>query len=114
MRYLASIAVILILATTLGHGQSAVEDFSQAPQPRVHMFPNPAVDYLHVRLEGVDVSKLQLAVHNIIGNEIPVEVEPVALDEVRIRVKEFPVGYYLLALRDEESNFKGTYKFVKR
>jgi Secretion system C-terminal sorting domain len=81
----------------------------------VHLFPNPASDYLHVRLENtVDITTLRIALHNIIGNEIPVEIDYIGSSELRIRVKEFSMGYYLLALHHEESNFKGTYKFLKR
>lgn len=81
---------------------------------KVQLFPNPATDFLHVKLDNVKVADLDLSIHNIIGNKIPVEIEFLGENEFRIRVKEFAIGYYLLAMQEEESNFKGTYKFLKR
>lgn len=87
---------------------------AQDPQTKIQMFPNPASEYLHVKIEGVNVANLQIAVHNIIGNVVTSEVELVGEYEFRLRVKDLTTGYYLLAMRDEGSSFKGTYKFLKR
>lgn len=116
MRSLNLIALFLLCFTVFAQAQSAFEEntAAQDPQAKVSMFPNPASEYLHVKVEGVKVDNLQVAVHNIIGNVITVEIEVIADNEFRLRVKEFTTGYYLLALRDEDSAFKGTYKFLKR
>jgi hypothetical protein len=34
--------------------------------------------------------------------------------EVRVRVKDLTMGYYLIAVREDQSQFRGTYKFLKR
>lgn len=116
MRTLNLIALFLLCFTVLSNAQSVFEDASatQDPQAKIQLYPNPATEYLSVKLDGVKVTNLKIAVRNIIGNEIPTEVEFIGDDELRIRVKDFTIGYYLLALRDEDSNFKGTYKFLKR
>jgi hypothetical protein len=80
----------------------------------VHLFPNPTTEFLNIRLEHVNVDGLKVSMHNIIGNEITVETEKIDEHELRIRVKDFDAGYYLLALKDDQSNFRGTYKFLKR
>ncbi len=80
----------------------------------VNIFPNPATEWVHVRLEHVNVDKVHVSMHNIIGNEINIETERIDDHELRVRVKDFDAGYYLLALKDEQSNFRGTYKFLKR
>jgi Secretion system C-terminal sorting domain len=104
-----------MLTATLAVAQSSFEESnSLQSKAKVQLFPNPAIEYLHVIVEGVDVGNLSLVVRNIIGNDIPVEVELLNTNEFRVRVKEFSTGYYLLAMRDEASNFKGTYKFIKR
>ncbi len=87
---------------------------TQDPQAKIQLYPNPATEFLSVKLEGIKVSNLKVAVHNIIGNEMPVEVDFLGDDELRLRVKDFNTGYYLLALYDEATNFRGTYKFLKR
>ena len=80
----------------------------------VQIFPNPTVEYVHVRIEQVKAADLKLTLHNIIGNEMSVESEIVDEHEVRIRVKDLDAGYYLIALRDDKIHFRGTYKFLKK
>ncbi len=77
------------------------------------LFPNPTVDYVHIRFEHVNIDNIIVSMHNIIGNEVAIETEQIDDHELRIRVKDFDAGYYLLALKDEQSKFRGTYKFLK-
>lgn len=116
MRSLNLIAVFLLCFTVFAQAQSAFEDnfVAQDPQAKIHMYPNPASEYLHVKIEGINVANLQIAVHNIIGNVVASEIELIGENEFRLRVKDMTTGYYLLAMRDEASTFKGTYKFLKR
>jgi hypothetical protein len=53
-------------------------------------------------------------VHNIIGNRINIETEVIDEHTLRVKVKDLASGYYLLAIKDPESKFRGTYKFLKR
>ncbi len=96
--------------TTYESEQGIKNDISKS----VHIFPNPAVEYVHVKLENVKVENVKVTMHNIIGNEINIETEVIDEHELRIRVKDFDAGYYLLALKDDQSKFRGTYKFLKR
>ena len=80
----------------------------------VHVFPNPAEEFVHIRVDQLKSSEIKLTIHNIIGNEIPAEIETVDEHEIRVRVKDFATGYYLVALRDDKKNFRGTYKFLKK
>jgi hypothetical protein len=80
----------------------------------VHIYPNPAVDYVHIRLDRLSTGNIKLTVHNIIGNQVEVETEVIDDHEIRVRVKDLNSGYYLVALKDDEDRFKGTYKFLKR
>jgi hypothetical protein len=80
----------------------------------VSIFPNPAIEFLNVKFDEPIAKKARLTVHNVIGNIVEVESETIDEHEIRLRVKDLPVGYYLLAVRDEESNNRGTIKFLKR
>lgn len=111
--------VFLASAIQSGMAQSQPED--QPPvmaevnlTKTVHLFPNPATEFVDVKLDHFPAQHVKLTVHNIIGNELQVDTE--ILDEhlIRVRVKELATGYYLLAIKDEDSNFRGTYKFLKR
>lgn len=80
----------------------------------VQMYPNPASDYLTVKLPTPNASSVQLAMHSVIGNALNIEKEQIDDYEVRIRVKDLPSGYYFLSIKEEHSGLKATYKFLKR
>jgi hypothetical protein len=119
---LVKLFLIVILASTiqLVRAQSIHTDEQpmamdqRDPIKLVHIFPNPATEYLHVKLEHVAAAKAKITVHTIIGNEMPVETEIVDEHEIRIRVKDFVSGYYLLAVKDDDAKIRGTFKFLKR
>jgi hypothetical protein len=117
MRIFYSIVFLLFTVAFAATGQ-AREDYDfqtkRVNSKSVHIFPNPAVDFVHIRMDNVPVRSITLTVHNIIGNEIPVETEVVDEYELRIRVKDLVSGYYLIAVKFEENHFRGTYKFLKR
>lgn len=87
---------------------------NQETTRNVQIYPNPATEFLHIKLEQVPADKVVLTLHNIIGNEMEIETEVISEYELRVRVKDLASGYYLLAIRDEGSNFRGTYKILKR
>jgi hypothetical protein len=80
----------------------------------VHLFPNPATEDVYVELDQFPAANVNVTVHTIIGNELQVEKEVVDEHLIRVRVKDLASGYYLLAVKDEDSKFRGTYKFLKR
>ncbi|HEU5292758.1 MAG TPA: T9SS type A sorting domain-containing protein [Cyclobacteriaceae bacterium] len=80
----------------------------------ISIYPNPAVDFLNVKLGELNAHHARVTLYNILGNEVQAEVEVVEDHEVRVRVKELSTGYYLLAVRDDKTQFRGTYKFLKR
>ncbi|MEP6736248.1 MAG: T9SS type A sorting domain-containing protein [Chryseolinea sp.] len=108
------VCCLALVGSALAQAPSGFEtemgDFTKS----VHIFPNPTTEYVNVRLEHVSVDGLKVTVHNLIGNEINIETEKISDHEIRIRVKEFDAGYYLMTLKDDHSNFKGIFKFLKR
>ncbi len=97
-------------------GQSHDESYANPQEiiKNTQVFPNPSVDYLHVRFENPIAKTAKIIVHSIIGNEIELESEIVDEYEVRLKVKELNTGYYILAVHDQSNNTKGTFKFLKR
>lgn len=120
MRFLRLIFVVFVLpAFQLAMAQSQPENQPPASQEinltkSVHLFPNPATEFVDVQLDHFPADNVQLTVHNIIGNELQVETEVLDENLIRVKVKDLASGYYLLAVKDEESKFRGTYKFLKR
>jgi hypothetical protein len=80
----------------------------------IHLFPNPAVEFLSVKFQEPVARTTQITLHNIIGSSLEVERETIDDFEVRLRVKDLPSGYYLLALKDERNQQSGAVKFLKR
>jgi hypothetical protein len=119
MRF-AKFILVLTLALTAGlaYGQNqpdevpilAERDLSHS----IHIFPNPAVEYVHVKTMDFPSSKIKIAVHNILGNKMEIETEIVDEHELRVKVKDLASGYYLLAIKDDDAKFRGTFKFLKR
>lgn len=108
--------LMLLLAATVAVAQQK-EELAQPERvfiKAVTLFPNPATDYLSVKFEEPHARAMHVVVHNIVGNVLAIETELVDAYEVRVRVKELPAGYYFLALRDEQTQAKSTYKFLKR
>jgi hypothetical protein len=111
--------VIALAAAQVGMAQSFNEPVPLAAQEvnlakSVHLFPNPATEDIFIELDHFPAENVVVTVHTIIGNELQVEKEVVEDNLIRVRVKDLASGYYLLAIKDEESKFRGTYKFLKR
>lgn len=101
----------------MGYGQtegSAIYQEVSLPDKLVQMYPNPASDYLTVKLPTPNASSVQLAMHSVIGNVLNIEKEQIDAYEVRLRVKDLPSGYYFLSIKEENSGLKASYKFLKR
>jgi len=109
--------VLALLVAQRSMGQAREEHLfpdKGDPGKSVSLFPNPATDYLTIRFELPHAKKIKLAMNTIIGNSLEVEAEVVDDFELRLRVRDLPSGYYLLAIHDSESNSQSTYKFLKR
>jgi hypothetical protein len=110
---------LLAAAAQTGWAQAQTEETASYTPERdisksVHIFPNPATEFVHVKLEQFPASKVKLTLHNIIGNQVEIESEIVDEHEIRVKVKDLASGYYLLAVREEEAKYRGTFKFLKR
>jgi hypothetical protein len=120
MRFIQLLSAILMLSAfqlSLAQSQPETEPLVSAEvnlTRSVHLFPNPATEYVNVKLDHFPADNVQITVHSIIGNELQVQTEVLDENVIQVKVKDLASGYYLLAVKDEESNFRGTYKFLKR
>ena len=111
------VGLVMMSRAGLGQGREEVSlpGYQHTDLTRsVKLYPNPTTEFLSVRFEQPSARHIQLTLHNIIGNSLEIESEIVDDNEVRLKVKDLPAGYYLLAVKDESSGFKGVYKFLKR
>lgn len=109
------LVTVFVAATNLGFAQNnTFYSESQSVEKQVQLYPNPATDYLVVKLSAPRASAVQLAMHSVIGNVLPMDRAIINDYEVRLSVRDLPSGYYFLTIKDEESDLKSTYKFLKR
>ena len=119
LNLILSFSLLLFLSgAAFGQNQEAVAyvpektDFDLSKS--ITVYPNPAIDYINIKLSTLEAATAKITVYTILGSELQVEKETVNDHEVRIRVKDIAAGYYLIAIRDEQIHFKATYKFLKR
>ena len=107
---------LFLSGTAFGQSQEAVAyvpektDLSKS----ITVYPNPATDYINIKLSTLEASIAKVTLYTILGSELQVEKETVNEHEVRLKVKDLAAGYYLIAVRDEQLKFKATYKILKR
>jgi hypothetical protein len=122
MRHLSlilSFALLLFLSSSaFGQNQDVVAYTTEKAEfdlaKSITVYPNPATDFINIKLSTLDASTAKISLYTILGNELAVEKENVDDHEVRIKVKDIAPGYYFIAVRDEQLHFKATYKVLKR
>ncbi|MEJ2006228.1 MAG: T9SS type A sorting domain-containing protein, partial [Cyclobacteriaceae bacterium] len=80
----------------------------------VSLYPNPATDYIQVKIQNSTLEEPTVILYNVLGNEVEVTLREEEEGIYNIDIANIPAGYYFLAIRDEKSYFRETYKFVKR
>lgn len=115
---LSFVLLLFLSGTAFGQNQDVISYVPEKPQfdlaKSITVYPNPATDYINIKLSTLEVSTAKITVYTILGSELTVEKETVDDHEIRIKVKDLAPGYYLIAVRDEQLKFKATYKFLKR
>lgn len=106
--------VSLVVLGQEGTGRVSLDPEAVYATRGVQLYPNPATEYLIVKLNDPIAHNVKLAMHSVIGNVLDFEREQVNEFEVRLQVKDLPAGYYFLSINDEESGFRASYKFLKR
>lgn len=120
MKKISAILILVLTAGLFGNafaqgsGEIGFKTNSLSEINKVEIFPNPSVDFLNIEISNSKLKKPVLELYSIIGNVVKVELEEVEENKFRINVQSIPSGYYLLSIRDKESHFKETYKFLKR
>lgn len=85
-------------------------DFSN----QIEVYPNPSIDYIVVNIRNSTLRETSFELHSIIGNTVKVDAENVGSDKYRINIKNFNPGYYFVVVKDDFSQFKEAYKFLKK
>ena len=113
------LALFLFAAAPVAFGQQSGELNRFAvtaldEENRVSLYPNPAIDYIQVKIENSSLQEPTVMIYNIIGNPVEVNIRETEENTYLIALQQLPAGYYFVAIKDEKSYFRETYKFVKR
>lgn len=121
MKLIKSLIVVILFCTLGGvsYAQtSGAELMLQAGDielvNKIDIYPNPTVDFLHVKITNSKLINPIIKLYNIIGSSIEVEVEKLENDIYSIDVNDLRPGYYLLSIEDNNTQFNELYKFLKR
>ncbi len=109
----ASVFLVLLTCTAWGQSLESMPAPGGDPLKLARVYPNPAVDYVSLKLEQPMAKSVTLELHSIIGNNLEVESEVIDDFEVRIRVKDLPSGYYVLDVKLQGMSHSA-FKFLKR
>ena len=116
MRAFKPILILLfaMLMAFSGYAQLKDEAFPTDPAKAIHLFPNPAIDFVSVRFETPLAKTAKVSLHNIIGNELQVETEVLDEYNIHLKIKDLPTGYYLVTISPGEGAQRSILKFLKR
>ena len=88
--------------------------FAQNNEEKVRIYPNPATETINITIQNVELKSPTVAIHSIIGNKMNVDVDNLQTGFYRAEISDLPPGYYLVVVKDQETQFNRTYKFLKR
>lgn len=127
MRFLKVIgSVVLLLAATSAWAQDSTSTTTYTAESlifdnesldltnQIEVYPNPSIDYIVVNIKNSNLRDTSFELHSIIGNTVKVEAENIGSDKYRINTKNFNPGYYFVIVKDDFSQFKEAYKFLKK
>ena len=81
---------------------------------QIELFPNPASDFIFVKIKDSNLSDVKIELRSMIGNRLTIDIEKVGINQYRIPLKNFATGYYFVVVKDEFSRFNKAYKILKK
>jgi len=124
MKKLLLFALIYFLLFGIATAQSAFSEEQSVSLPylqdeqvitknKIEIFPNPAVEYIYIKIENSELENVEMELFNIIGNSLNFDLEEIEKNSYRIKVEDLPPGYYLLMIKDPIKRFNQAFKFHK-
>lgn len=123
MKFYSLIIILFLISSGLFAQDSKINNKSELPQIKkeslqisldVELYPNPADEFLNVRLKNSNLKAVKIEMFNVIGNKMDVEIDQINANDYKVNVKEFNPGYYLLIIKDPMSRFNKAFKFRKQ
>jgi len=81
---------------------------------QIEIYPNPSIEFVLVSIKNSTLKNATFELHSMIGNTVTVNAKEIERNKFKIDMQEFSSGYYFLVVRDDQSKFKQSYKFLKK
>jgi hypothetical protein len=78
------------------------------------VFPNPAVDYINILIEDVDVKNVKIELYNLEGKLIYNEQWENSGSAHQLQLNNFSSSQYILRIIDEQNGKVNSFKIIKR
>jgi len=120
MKQLYSIVIIFIASLYSISESWAQGDLSEANSrsysiiESIEVYPNPASDYIFIKVSDPELEQISVEMFNIIGNKVSIDLEELQSGQYRVPLTKFNTGYYLLMVYDDQRNTNKAFKFMKR
>lgn len=124
MKVIGSLILLLVATSTWAQDSTSMTTFTAEAiifenesldfSNQIEVYPNPSIDYIVVNIRNSTLRETSFELHSIIGNTVKVDAENVGSDKYRINIKNFNPGYYFVVVKDDFSQFKEAYKFLKK
>lgn len=89
-------------------------DESLKPNNKVNLYPQPATEFIIVRIENSTLAEASFELFNIIGTPVKVDVEEINNGEYKIWLKDLNTGYYMVVIKDTATRYQKAFKFLKK
>jgi hypothetical protein len=78
------------------------------------VFPNPAIDYINILIEDVDVKNVKIELYNLEGKLIYNEQWENSGSAHQLQLNNFSSSQYILRIIDEQNGKVNSFKIIKR
>lgn len=90
---------------------TSIEDALSGLTPKMEVYPNPAVDVLHVSLSNVNFKESTLSIYNVSGQEV-MSTNMVGKTK-SLDIEKLSNGVYMVKVTNSATGYSNTIKFVK-
>jgi hypothetical protein len=90
---------------------TSIEDALSGLTPKMEVYPNPAVDVLHVSLSNVNFKESTVSIYNVSGQEV-MSTTMVGKNK-SLDIEKLSNGVYMVKVTNSATGYSNTIKFVK-
>lgn len=80
----------------------------------VKAYPNPVIDQLTIEANKENAEKITLRIFSLIGSEMKIQIDRTEPGKLKVNVADFPPGYYMVSVRDEQTRRSESFRILKK